>query len=129
MNDKHTELNVSFLNPSQILNMGGPWIGDMYINDTLIIKDCVLDNYLYSAKLNSLYFVQYHLISRYYWYFSISFIDLEDNTVFKYDKEFDMLYLNEFISDYELEIFRAFHTQNLSTRAVFNIYKEPYSLS
>jgi hypothetical protein len=120
------EPKITFTNPNQILNMGGPHIADLLLDDKLVASKCIDNHYLYSPKLNSLYFVQYQLVSRYYWYFSISFIYLDENTMFKYDREFKCVFIKKFASDYELEIYHAFHDRP-SRKEIFNLYEEPYS--
>ena len=36
-------IKLNFKNAQQIINMGGPWIGDLYINDKYIIDNILID--------------------------------------------------------------------------------------
>jgi hypothetical protein len=36
-------IKLNFKNAQQIINMGGPWIGDLYINDKYIIDKILID--------------------------------------------------------------------------------------
>lgn len=41
---KETHLRITFQNPNQIINMGGPWVGDLYVDNKFITKNVVIDN-------------------------------------------------------------------------------------
>ena len=105
--------------------MGGPFIGDVSIGDDLMSKDCLLDNFVYKEEMNLLFFVKYHKIN-YYQYFTINFYNLDTETVYEFDKEFEKLYIGEFISKNELEIYPAFHDGLKNLQQIFNLDEEDF---
>lgn len=50
-------MTIEFKNPDQIINMGGPWISDLYINGNEIENEIIIDNYLEDSEFY--YFVKY----------------------------------------------------------------------
>ena len=52
-----SDITLTITNPHQILNMGGPWVGDISIQNKLISKDCLIDNVLFKEDMNQLFFV------------------------------------------------------------------------
>lgn len=78
---------IQFRNPDQILNMGGPWIGELFLGDCKVMDDVIIDNLQYNEEQNRLYFVRYHKVSR--WskenYFSINYINLSTSSTYMYD--------------------------------------------
>ena len=85
-------------------------VGEMFMGDDLISDDCILDNTIYNEALNLLFFVKAHRIN-YYYYFTINFYNPETKTLCEFDKEFEMLYLKEFISDNEIHVYNSFNDQ------------------
>jgi hypothetical protein len=120
------DIELTITNQDQILNMGGPGIGDVAIDNDLISKDCILDNFVYNEDLHLLFFVKYNRVSKYQWYFSINFYNVEAKTLYEFDKVFDMVYLGKFISKNELEIFHAFHGEFANTKSIFNLDEEEF---
>lgn len=35
---------IHFENPNQIINMGGPWIGDLFLGNKIIQSSVIIDN-------------------------------------------------------------------------------------
>ena len=102
---------VEIKNVDQILNMGGPWVGDIYIDNILISESVHVDNLIYSSKFKKLFIVKYfhtsiHQRSN---YFSIGFFDLVNGILKFIDKKFEMVYVKEIINEKELLIVKAFH--------------------
>jgi len=48
----HNEADILFSKPTQILNMGGPWIGNLHINDSYIIDNVIIDNNIFNIETN-----------------------------------------------------------------------------
>ena len=88
----------------------GVSIGAMFMEDNLISDNCVLDNTIYNETLKLLFFVKAHRINNYY-YFTINFYNPETKTLYEFNKEFEMLYLKEFVSDNELHVYNSFNDQ------------------
>jgi len=95
-------------NEVEILRMGGPWVGDIYWGDDLISKNCIVDNFVYKEDTKLLFFVKYNRLND-LTYFTINFYDFGSKTLYQFDKEFEMLYLKEFISDNELHVYNSFN--------------------
>jgi len=55
-------MTIEFKNPDQIINMGGPWISDLYINGNEIENKIIIDNYLEDSEFY--YFIKYFEISK-----------------------------------------------------------------
>ena len=53
---------IEFKNPDQIINLGGPWISDLYINGNEIENKIIIGNYLEDSEF--CYFVKYFEISK-----------------------------------------------------------------
>jgi hypothetical protein len=109
--------NIKFQNVTQIINMGGPWIGDLYIDDELIDNNVIIDNVVYRQDLKSLFFVKYHRISK--WqinnYFTINSWDSVQNLKKESEDKFDMLYISEGRNNEELLVYKAFHDKVKTT--------------
>lgn len=113
---------ISFENPNQVINMGGPWVGSLFLDDRKILENVVLDNFFYNETSCRLYFVLYHEISN--WqidnYFSIIFLDLNSNDLFEYELKFSQVYIKN-IENHELIYFDAFHDKNDSKKNILNL--------
>lgn len=118
-------LKLTVDNPRQILNMGGPWIGNILLDGKLIAEDCITDNFVFGPQLETIYFVKYHVLSRYDWHFTINYTNLNERTVCEYSQRFKSIYIKRLVNEHELEIFHAFHDKMPLTRDIFNINKEP----
>ena len=120
-----SELELTITNGQEILSMGGPYIGDIWLNDQLIEKDCIVDNFIYHEQLKLLFFVKYHRINGYQ-YFTINFYLLKDNKNGQFAKDFDMVHLKQFLPGNKLEIFHAFNDGNEKNRLVFDMDEEEF---
>ena len=118
------EIEVS--STDQVLNMGGPWIGDLYIDGCFVSNNCVVNNFVFDEKRKLIFFVKYHLANKYYWYFTINFYNIKDKVAFEFEREFDMVYIKQFIGSNLLEIYRAFHGQFPEKRQVFDLDAEDF---
>jgi hypothetical protein len=123
---KISGLELDIVNEDQILNMGGPWIGDLLLKGELISETCILDNFFFDEGTGVLYFVKYHFVSRYKWYFAIRFYAVESQILFEFDKLFDMVYLGNLIDKTKLEIYHAFHGQNPLKKSVLDLDQESF---
>ncbi|MDB5114994.1 MAG: hypothetical protein JWQ79_486 [Mucilaginibacter sp.] len=121
-------ISLIITNQDQILNMGGPWIGDISTGTELISKDCLIDNLVAKEDLKLLFFVKFNKTSKYTWYFSINFYNIDTKVVCQFDKIFDMLYLGRFVSNTELEIYNAFHGEFENTKEIFNLDNENFTI-
>jgi hypothetical protein len=101
------------------MGMGGPYLGDLFIDDVLICSDCLADNLIYCSETVELVFVKFHSVSR--WqkdnYFTINFLDLTTRIITQSGTTFKMVYVKSVTAD-KLEIYHAFHDQIESTREV-----------
>jgi len=61
---KISEEIVWFKNIDQIINMAGPWVGDLIIGNTSIIDNVLIDNIVYCPECHKLLFVRYNKISK-----------------------------------------------------------------
>ena len=107
-------LKIEFQNPRQIINMGGPWIGDLYIGGLLIDNNVIVENVIYKQDLDSYLFIKYHNISK--WqkdnYFTINLWDKANDLKKESDDKFDMLYISEGSNNDEILIYKAFHNMD-----------------
>ena len=113
---------ISFNNPNQVINMGGPWIGKLLLDNNEITDNVILDNIFYNKDQNNLYFIKYHKISK--WqkenYFSINILDLRTNNLFMYDLKFRQVYIEK-IDNHELIYYDAFHNKDESKKRILNV--------
>ncbi|HJP62363.1 MAG TPA: hypothetical protein VJ844_02920 [Mucilaginibacter sp.] len=101
-------IELTIVNAAEALRMAGPFIGDVYVGETLISKNCIVENFLLQPNSNNIFYVKYHTINQ-FGYFSINFFNLEIKTAFEFYKEFQMLYLKEFSSENEIHIYESFN--------------------
>src|ERR1700761_7569459 len=97
-------VKISISNAREILHMAGPWIGDISINGDNAIADCIVDNFVFHEKRKLLFFITNHVLNNCD-YFRVNFYSLDLKQDFQFDREFDAIYLKQFINDNELEIF------------------------
>ncbi len=106
----NTQKKVEWKDVDQILGMGGPWIGQLTIDGTRIEDDCIVDNTIYEASLNTLFFAKY--ISNSKWardnYFVVGMVDMSSLEVTLSDESFTMIYLDS-IEEGKLVYHSAFH--------------------
>lgn len=114
---------VKFNNPTQIINMGGPWVGVLFIRELKIMDNVIIDNQFYSKDDDRLYFVRYHKISR--WekdnYFTINYFNLSTNKLYMFDMKFEMVFLKEISNSSELIYYEAFHDRDESRKKRLNL--------
>jgi hypothetical protein len=110
-------LKIKFQNPQQIINMGGPWIGDLFVGDLLIDINVIIDNVIYKQDLDSYFFVKYHNISK--WqkdnYFTINLWDRANAVKKESGDKFDMLYIKEGLNKDEILIYNSFHNRDIDS--------------
>jgi hypothetical protein len=112
---------ASIKNDFQIMGMGGPYLGDLFLDDTLISGDCLSDNLIYCSETGELIFVKWHPVSR--WqvknYFTINFLDLTSKIITQSTTTFKMVFVKS-VTAKEVEIYHAFHDKIESTREVLS---------
>ena len=121
-----TGIDIKVTDTDQVLNMGGPWIGDLLVNEKFVSDNCIVDNFVFDEKRQLLFFIKFHVITKFYFYFTINFYNIGYNTVFEFEREFSMVYLKQLINENGLEIFNAFHGQNLQRRDLFCLDSENF---
>lgn len=101
----------TFKNPTQVINMGGPWIGSLYLNECFVANGIVLDNLLYLPDNSKVFFVKYHEIPNKGngVVFTICYWDLATKKLFESPEEFNMLYLKKFNDEGLMIVCDAFH--------------------
>jgi len=108
---------------NQIINMGGPYVCDLYMDTFLISNNVVVDNFIFNEKKNLLYFVKYYEGLK--WqsdtYFTINSYHIETSVVNESNRHFIMVYLKKLINENTMEIFLAFHDRNVSQRDIFDL--------
>tara|TARA_R110002050_G_scaffold200492_1_gene335368 strand:+ start:27675 stop:28091 length:417 start_codon:yes stop_codon:yes gene_type:complete len=108
------EAVVNFKRPNQIINMGGPWVGDLYLGGPKLANNILIDNLVYNKNLNKLFFVQYIEISK--WqrnnFFTINYFDVRLNRILQYEKKFERIFLKEISNEYKCGYYDAFHDEN-----------------
>lgn len=128
MNKQLCELEFKIENVDQILNMGGPWICSLYLGDTLISDNCIVDSFLEDDACQKIYFIKYHRISK--WkadnFFTLNYISINDKAIYKSKRTFEMLYLKRFLDQENIEVFYAFHDKNKETRDVFTVSEQQF---
>jgi len=107
------------------MRIGGPYVCNLYLGHKLISTGCVVDNFVYQEQTKLLFFVKHHLIGDYH-YFTINFYNVDTDTAFEFLRQFDMVFIKQFITPKELEIYRAFHDKFLSSRLIFNLDDEDF---
>ncbi|RKR82625.1 hypothetical protein BDD43_2810 [Mucilaginibacter gracilis] len=113
------------VNTGETLSIGGPYVGDAHLDNILIVKNCVADNFVYRDDLNFLFYVQYHKVNHHD-FFTINFRNLINSSNFQFNREFKMVHIKGFISMNELEIFLAFHDELPNRKQIFNIDDEDF---
>lgn len=114
---------INIKNPEQIINMGGPWVGELFINNIQVSDNVILDNFIPDKGDNVLYFVKYHKISENQRdnYFSVNFIILDSLKISMYDLKFQMIYIEEIRKNKELIYYNAFHDENTERKKIIDI--------
>jgi hypothetical protein len=135
------ELNIKqnryhFKNGLQIINMGGPWIGELFENDLKISNNAFIDTLCPDIAANRVFFVKYHQVSNKKnfllffernvedYFFTLNYYDFSTRRVFEYPQHFRMLFLGRIIDGNLLEIYEAFHGEFSETKSYFNLNLE-----
>lgn len=118
------EKYIDFENPDQIINMGGPWIGTLIINNKNVSDNIIIDNYF--EKEGIYYFVKYFGISKkqkdnYFTVFRVNTTSLNFEIELSNEK-FDTIYI-ENIEDNLLYYYDGFHT-NLPVKTINITFKD-----
>jgi hypothetical protein len=104
--------SIEFRSASQIINMGGPYIADLYFDENLIFENVLADNFILKNEL--LIFSIYHNQS--YWqkenFFTINVLNLESFIVETLELKLDAVYLSFLDNDFVLTYFNAFHNKD-----------------
>jgi hypothetical protein len=116
------EKRITFKNPNQIINMGGPWVGKLFLNDDELTDNVIIDNLLYKEDEKRLYFVRYQKGSR--WkknnYFTVSYLDLSNNTIHAFESKFKILFIKNITNNGDLIYYEAFHDKDENKKARIN---------
>jgi hypothetical protein len=119
------ELELIITNPREILKIGGPYVGDVLVENKLISTDCVLENFLFNKELGLLFFVKFYQLN-FYQFFTINFYNQGTDTLFEFETEFDMLYLKRIINKNELEVYTSFTDYYPDKRLIFSMDSEEF---
>ncbi|WP_144283500.1 hypothetical protein [Chryseobacterium echinoideorum] len=106
--------NIQFGNPEQIINMGGPWVGDLIINNQNVSNNILIDNYL--EKELFYYFIKYFKISKKQKdnFFSVLRIDKNNMKVAVSIEKFEKIHIKD-IEENSLYYYEGFH-ENLPVK-------------
>jgi hypothetical protein len=121
-------LEITIEDAHQIINMGGPWIGKLYIDSVLIAEDCIVDNFVFNEQWKSLFFVKYHhaVKSTKKNYFTINFYQTDNRTVYQFEKVWAIVYLDMFLTANKLQVHHAFHNKIITNRGIFDLDEEDF---
>lgn len=115
---------IEFENMNQILNMGGPWVGDLIVEGNKIASN-VFDEYLLKEDETGavlLYFVTYSDDSK--WMnengFFVNKYNLETHELKQFKKRFEKIFL-ESIDSNVLTYHDAFHGENPDKRRTIEL--------
>jgi hypothetical protein len=121
-----SDFEIEIDNVGEILNMGGPWVGTLLIQGEKISDNCIIDNFVFNKPLGLLFFIKFHVITDYNFYFTINFYNIRSKTGFEFNKEFNMIFIKQFVGPSEIEIYNAFHDQFPDKKDIFNIDNEAF---
>lgn len=117
------KLTIKFDNPDQILNMGGPWVGNLYINDKLVDEDIIIDNYILDKNCEKIYFIKYKKVSK--WMdnnkFFLRYWELSSKKLFEYELSFNFIFLVDIKNENEIIYYKSFHGKNDQQRHIINL--------
>lgn len=119
---------IKFENPTQVVNMGGPWVGDLWIGNTVVMDEVIMNNLVYSSQLHKLFFIKYNIKSR--WqkdnYFTIHYLNTLNKTVFVYKEGFKKVYIDKVIDKSTLVIYNSFNNCDLRLKAILPIEADDF---
>lgn len=109
----------------QIINMGGPWAGNLYIDHKLISHKCLVNNVIYDQDSKRLVYVKYHAIGK--WqannFFTINILEIDSTVTKQSIRHFPMVFVTN-VYPKKLELVEAFHDKDLSTKQALLIEKD-----
>lgn len=115
--------SIKFENPEQIINMGGPWIGDFIYNNIIISKNVIIDNYICNIEQERIFFIQYKKVSN--WqkenYFLLNYLDTNTGNIHTFDFKFDRIFIESINSDSLLTYYEAFCEQDEQKQKSINL--------
>jgi len=121
-------LEFNMENIEQIMNMGGPWICSLFLENNLISDHCAIDNILEDSSHQRIYFVKYHRTSK--WkadnFFTLNYFSINEKAIYQSKRRFEILYLKKLLNPENIEIFYAFHEKNQDNRDVFTVSKQQF---
>ncbi len=102
---------IRFKNPDQIINMGGPWVGELHLDEYKLTDFVIIDNLLHEKDSDKIYFVKYHQISNRQKdnYFSVNYYDFLKRKIFMFDKKFDKVFIVSITTNNVLNYYEAFY--------------------
>lgn len=122
-------LSIAVTNAQQIINMGGPWVGDLFVGERKVSDTCIEGNIVVNDSDDQVYFISYHKVSK--WqnenYFTINSYHVRTSVVIEFEKRFNMVYIDELTDDGKMEIYLAFHNQDASKKRIFDVKAEKSS--
>jgi len=106
--------SIHFDSPTQIINMGGPWVAKLVIDQKVIANNVLIDNLYPNPTEEKLYFVRYHEVSK--WesnnFFYVYFIEVASGEMYMYDLKFVQIFIDGISNGNILAYFDAFHNKN-----------------
>lgn len=118
---------INFKNPRQIINMGGPWIGELFYEQKFITDNIIIDNFIYNVELEEAYFIKYNRIS--HWntnnYFSLLNVDFKKFCIKEYSTKFEMIFIVK-IDNNILTYNKCFHNVNVTDNYTLNLNDYSY---
>ena len=122
MDDLNINWNsVSFQNPTQIINMGGPWIGDLFIDKIFIQNNVLIDNIVFQPEWNKIFFTNFENSL-----FFVNYINLKNTYIYKYFKSFDIVNIDRQIDENTFSIYHAFHNKNKDFKEVIQFNQKSF---
>jgi hypothetical protein len=111
-------VKIQWEKPEEILGMGGPWIGNLLINEKIVSVSVIVDNFVFDKITNRFFFVKYIQISK--WasknYFSIFFYSIASGELITLEEKYRMVYLDSINDKAELVIYKSFHNNDESKK-------------
>ena len=117
-------IKITLSKREELANVRDIDIGSMFIGEDLISDNCFLENTLYNESLDILFFIKINRLNNYQW-LSLNFYDFKSKTGYQFYREFEMLYLKEFISENEIHVFESFN-DNVGNNFYFKLDEEEF---
>lgn len=124
------ELIFDFKNPNQIINMGGPWIGDLFLKKHIICKSVLIDSQKFYPKEEKLFFVKYHEVSKWrvHNFFTINYWNKKNNQLFESNLKYNVLFIQKGNNEDEIIIYKAFHSENTSLGTIIPLNEIEFTI-